>query len=559
MNFIKFYVRVLGKILQGVLNYFFGPSVPLNNSKIKAYLNCPKKFFLDNKAKQIVKDKYMHIKNPYKDDRTNLNYFSAMKKALNTVFYMRKKGEGLSESDIINIFSRQYASSMRYNANEDLLKKGKDRIIQFFRYYEAHSGKPVSINWRITVEVDNIRVKGALDLVDELNGEFRLFVLKPIGRLRDKRILAYYDYAMMIAKMYMQTHYKKKFSKIIVYYFEDGTPIVFDLKNDDDIDLLKRGRANVKKTIKRETKSIRNKKFEPNKGVLCHQCQYFFQCEAWNTVTKEVKTLLTDNSRERLSYSKMSSFLNCPRVFKLNYIDHIPQKPHGFFSIGTSIHETFEEFYKYAGPKVRPSMDYLLKLYKKHWHTEGYESKEQERKSWERGKQMVVNYYRHFIENKDFLPAYAIEEYFEIPIGQKAVMLGFIDRIDRHPDGSFEILDYKTEPHMRKQEEVDLDWQLHIYYWAAKTALGFEPKKLTLLMLDFDKTTTTVPNPKIDEDLFQKIEKTVDEVVDSIRTSTSWSPKYNKYCFNCDFIGNCPLWKMENGKYVKTEDNGDKE
>jgi RecB family exonuclease len=146
-------------------------------------------------------------------------------------------------------------------------------------------------------------------------------------------------------------------------------------------------------------------------------------------------------------------------------------------------------------------------------------------------------YYHRFIKNCEFKPAFSIEDYFEIPCGKYAVMTGFIDRIDKLDDGTYEILDYKTEPTMRSQEAVDNDKQLSIYYWACEDTLGLKISKLSLLMLDHDcKIETT----RVRDDI-PKVIESVDKTAYAMINETEFKPRKNKYCKSCDHLHDCPL------------------
>ena len=71
------------------------------------------------------------------------------------------------------------------------------------------------------------------------------------------------------------------------------------------------------------------------------------------------------------------------------------------------------------------------------------------------------------------------EQSFEIRVGETAVV-GRIDRIDRRPDGSVAIVDYKTGK-ARDQENADESLQLSLYAIAAREKWGYNVGSLSLL------------------------------------------------------------------------------
>jgi len=69
----------------------------------------------------------------------------------------------------------------------------------------------------------------------------------------------------------------------------------------------------------------------------------------------------------------------------------------------------------------------------------------------------------------------------QIPAGadeKPVLMYGVIDRIDRHPDGTIEITDYKTG-RSKNQEDVDKDDQLSAYALAMASGVVFAGSYVT--------------------------------------------------------------------------------
>ncbi|MBP7652738.1 PD-(D/E)XK nuclease family protein [Candidatus Dependentiae bacterium] len=302
----------------------------------------------------------------------------------------------------------------------------------------------------------------------------------------------------------------------------------------------------------------------------CAYCSYYSKCVYWTKkpFDKCGESFSEYSKRLKLSYSKYSGFKHCQYSWKLRYIDRVPSKPQPFFDLGHSVHETLEKFYDKYDKTLRNN-DYLMKIYSVIFDKfrEGYSSDEEKIRYFENGKKMLEKYYESFVKDKEFKPAYITEAYFEIPIGKNVNMNGYIDRIDDLGNGMFEILDYKTEPTDRTQEDIDEDDQLSIYFWAAENMFGVKIENVSLFMMEFDKKISTFSVIKRIENLLEDIDKTSEIIIektrlyeekinklknnnagdndfDKLKKSISleiFPPSINKYCRSCDFLNDCIL------------------
>jgi len=292
------------------------------------------------------------------------------------------------------------------------------------------------------------------------------------------------------------------------------------------------------------------------KGALCNSCEYLDACPAWPTTPREVagETPEEFSERIRLSYSKLSSYKRCPRAWKSSYLDgRFSREPKPFFSFGKAIHEAFENYYDPYGAG-KSSLKHLLSLWDDAFNNypEGYRDEKEKKTYYDKGVEQITKYHQHYCADGKYRPAYAIEEYFEVPLGKNAVMNGFIDRIDKHDDGTYEILDYKTEPTRRTQKAADEDDQLTIYFWACETLFNMNIKQLSLLMTNFDEQLITTRKA---ED-FPEVVASIDAVAAEMKENTKkfqenydpdrqespyFPPKKNKFCKNCDILDTCPL------------------
>ncbi len=243
---------------------------------------------------------------------------------------------------------------------------------------------------------------------------------------------------------------------------------------------------------------------------------------------------------DHFSYSALSTFENCPRQYQYQAIYGIPTPPDPNFSFGGTMHSTLQEFFKAVEQTKQSSLftefqpDYslkrLLEIYEEKWIPVGYTTREHMELRKERGREILKVFHERFSQNVPNVKY--LEKSFALRLGEYTIR-GRIDRVDEKPDGSVEILDYKTG-NVRTQKDVDNDLQLALYALATQQELKLPVSGLTLLFLDSDEAVTTVPNEKV----LEKAKKTVQELGDRINAS-DFAPTPDK--MTCKF---CPYRKI---------------
>ncbi|MGB3346324.1 MAG: PD-(D/E)XK nuclease family protein [Candidatus Humimicrobiia bacterium] len=233
----------------------------------------------------------------------------------------------------------------------------------------------------------------------------------------------------------------------------------------------------------------------------------------------------------RLSYSAISTYRGCPLRYKFIYIDKLKTLPKPYFSFGSSLHKATEFFYSgmFATP---PTLDELLNYYEENWESEGFKSKDDEQKHFELGKKILEEF--HKINSKDYKIPIAVEYKFNVDL-KGIVLTGIIDRVDKLPSGSIEIIDYKSGKRLPSIEELNNDLQLSIYYIAAEKIWGILPEKLTIYHLRSNKTFSTHRKP-------DKIKETIEIMFDVLNDieKRKFEAKESPLCSFCDFHQFCP-------------------
>jgi len=189
------------------------------------------------------------------------------------------------------------------------------------------------------------------------------------------------------------------------------------------------------------------------------------------------------------SYSSMSTYEACPRRYAFRYVERLPgEVSPGQFAFGNAIHKAFEIFIRQrirvrAEGAPEPGLDLLQRACEQVLERAGLEPGE-----LARARVRAASVLERFLEREASSlstpvaaelgfgvdVAIAAEVAAEAPTQVPAEALaetstvrfvGYVDRVDRAPDGSTEVLDYKTG-RARGQVDVDADRQLTAYAYA---------------------------------------------------------------------------------------------
>lgn len=241
-----------------------------------------------------------------------------------------------------------------------------------------------------------------------------------------------------------------------------------------------------------------------------------------------------------LSYSQINTFQTCPLHYKLKYIFKVPTPYSASQSFGTSIHATLKDFYNLVLSGKKPTEKLIFECLENSWIKEGFKTKKHEIKFYEKGKLYLAGFLKEGFNPKNL--TVFLEQPFTIPLifGDKNVkplkIGGVIDRVDILPDGSIEIIDYKTGANIPSQKEVDKNLQL-AFYGLAATEIPEEPFnkkpeqiKLSLYYLDAQEKITTV---RTKEDL-EKAKEEIFKVRDEIEKS-DFICSGNYLCKDCEY------------------------
>ena len=115
---------------------------------------------------------------------------------------------------------------------------------------------------------------------------------------------------------------------------------------------------------------------------------------------------------------------------------------------------------------------------------------------------------------------------------------GKIDRVERNPDGRYEIVDFKTGAGVIKSDVVELNPQLNIYAQAALEEYGSMPAKASMVYLEKTKRTKR-EYAVTDESLAAGITAVKECAKDIVDEKFDATPEYDTY-HGCPYKSICP-------------------
>ncbi len=237
-----------------------------------------------------------------------------------------------------------------------------------------------------------------------------------------------------------------------------------------------------------------------------------------------------------LSASDIDTYRTCPLKYKFARVFRIPSEPTVYQRFGIVVHQVLERYHADGGAPgehhhVR-SLDDLLGLLDVSWRRSGLGFTEEERQLRAKADSALRRYHERFVE-QEAEPIW-LERAFQFRLGRHTLR-GRVDRVDRLPDGGYELIDYKTG-RPKSVAQLREDVQLSLYAVASREAWDIDSSRQTYhYVLDDEKVP--VPSGDIDRDW---IAETVAEVAEGILgQGFEPTPSYPA-CSICDYRIVCP-------------------
>ncbi len=229
-----------------------------------------------------------------------------------------------------------------------------------------------------------------------------------------------------------------------------------------------------------------------------------------------------------LSASDIDTYRICPLKYKFARVFRIPQEPTIHQRFGIVLHQVLERFHQ----QEDRSLEALMDLFYASWRRSGFGDSDDEQQFRRRAIAALEDYWRR--DQESDAEAVWFERSFAFRIGPH-LLRGRVDRVDRHPDGTFELIDYKTG-RAKTEQELREDVQLSVYQMGARESWGLETSAQSYFYV---LTGEKVPVAHSDEEL-DRVRATVEEIAGGILKQRFEPTPSPEICRFCDYRIICP-------------------
>jgi DNA helicase-2/ATP-dependent DNA helicase PcrA len=228
------------------------------------------------------------------------------------------------------------------------------------------------------------------------------------------------------------------------------------------------------------------------------------------------------------SASALQTFDNCPMQYKFSYVLHVPTAGKTYFNLGSVVHQVIENLTRQELEGIPPTKETALATLEQFWSSDAYASKKKECEDKDRAEQMIDTYLAWQSQNEN--EVIDVEMKFAFDLNGRIVK-GFIDWVERSPEGQYIVIDFKTGSQSETKHSIKENIQMNVYSLAILEKFGALPRKTSLLYVKHKKMVDYFP----DNEQLEKQKMRLKSMIDAVLLERfPGNPTYQT-CRFCDY------------------------
>jgi putative RecB family exonuclease len=258
-----------------------------------------------------------------------------------------------------------------------------------------------------------------------------------------------------------------------------------------------------------------------------------------------------------LSPSRALDFKTCALLYRFRVIDQLPEPPSLDAARGTVVHGVLEKLFDL--PAGGRTVAAAVELVEPEWRAL-LDADPELAALVDEGEAKCADGSAGLVallsSTRDLLDSYfALEDPRRLEPAEREVLVeaslpsgvrlkGFVDRLDRSPDGDLRVVDYKTGKSPHESFEGKALFQLRFYALALWRSTGVLPRLLRLYYLRNREVIDYSPDERDLVGLERQLEA-LGEAIARARENGDWRHKPSKLCDWCSFQSLCPAFGNE--------------
>lgn len=232
------------------------------------------------------------------------------------------------------------------------------------------------------------------------------------------------------------------------------------------------------------------------------------------------------------SASRVAVYARCPRRYYWRYVVKVPQRRTSAQALGINLHAALEALEQAApgdGDGERAALASLAAT----WTSEGFASPEEEQACRLEAAQRLIRYASAREARRDRGTPLMLEKRLEGRLGELRIR-GIVDRVDKLPDGSLALLDYKTGARDAAEVTDATLQQLAIYRSLVTQATGLVPAQVVVVRPGGSDTSLD-----LDEEAWAARLTVAHEAMVRLSRDEDFEPVVTPSCGSCDYASRC--------------------